>query len=50
MRYQQGLTFAQIGDELRVSESAAHQMHTRALSRLKETLGLMGIRTARELC
>lgn len=49
LRYVLGLTFAEIAGEMGVSEPAVHSMHARALARLRESLGMMGVSACSEL-
>ena len=48
-RYYDGLTFAELGEELEISEPAAFQLHQRACKRLRISLELVGIDTIHAL-
>jgi RNA polymerase sigma factor (sigma-70 family) len=48
-RYYDGLTFAELGEELGISEPAAFQLHSRACKRLRISLELAGVDTIHAL-
>lgn len=43
LRYDEELTIAEIAQRQGVTEIAVHQMHKRAIGRIKSSLGLMGL-------
>lgn len=43
LRYQDDLTFSEIAQQLGVTEVSAHQMHSRALARLKQSCARLGL-------
>jgi RNA polymerase sigma factor (sigma-70 family) len=49
MRFEDGMTFQQIGNVLGISETAAFAMHGRALDELRGVLARQGIRSLGEI-